>query len=100
MYLHGFTILFDYFPFGSGLASFASFPSAENYSSLYYEYGLNNIGGLSPDMPDFICDAFYPTLAQFGIIGVILFITFWVYTYRFLRMMIRKTRYYTSINSQ
>ena len=41
-------------------------------------------------MPDFICDAFYPTLAQFGIIGVILFITFWVYTYRFLRMMIRK----------
>lgn len=68
MYLHGFTILFDYFPFGSGLASFASFPSAENYSSLYYEYGLNNIGGLSPDMPDFICDAFYPTLAQFGII--------------------------------
>ncbi|WP_304610040.1 O-antigen ligase family protein [Muribaculum intestinale] len=90
MYLHGFTILFDYFPFGSGLASFASFPSAENYSSLYYEYGLNNIHGLSPDMPDFICDAFYPTLAQFGIIGVILFITFWVYTYRFLRMMIRK----------
>ena len=90
MYLHGVTILFDYFPFGSGLASFASFPSAENYSSLYYEYGLNNIHGLSPDMPDFICDAFYPTLAQFGIIGVILFIAFWVYTYRFLRTMIRK----------
>ena len=25
----------------------------------------------------FICDAFYPTLAQFGVVGIILFYLFW-----------------------
>lgn len=89
MYLTSFIILFDYFPFGSGLASFASYASAENYSTLYYDYGLNIIWGLSPEKPDFICDAFYPTLAQFGVVGTILFIYFWVYIYSFLKALIR-----------
>ncbi len=89
LYVTSFFILCDYFPFGSGLASFASFASAENYSQLYYEYGLNYIWGLSPSMPDFICDAFYPSLAQFGFVGIILFIYFWTYTYGYLRVLIR-----------
>ena len=33
--------------------------------------------GLSKEMPTFICDAFYPELAQFGVVGVILYFTFW-----------------------
>ncbi len=89
MYLTSFIILMDYFPFGSGLASFASYASSESYSSLYYDYGLNIIWGLSPEKPDFICDAFYPTLAQFGVVGIILFIYFWVYIYSFLKALIR-----------
>lgn len=82
-------ILCDYFPFGTGLASFASFPSAENYSQLYYEYNLDKIWGLSPTMPDFICDAYYPLLAQFGIVGVILFVYYWIYVYRYIKILLR-----------
>lgn len=89
LYITGYLILFDYFPFGPGLASFASYPSQANYSNVYYEYGINNVWGLSPAMPEFICDAYYPSLAQVGIVGLILFIWFWVYAYSFIRVMIR-----------
>lgn len=71
-------ILCDYFPFGCGLGSFGTFASAEYYSPIYEAYGLNHIWGLSKDMPIFICDAFYPELAQFGVVGIILYIIFWV----------------------
>lgn len=89
LYVTSGIILYDYFPLGTGLASFASFPSAENYSKLYYEYGLDKIWGLSPTMPDFICDAYYPLLAQFGIVGVILFIYFWIYVYGYIKILLR-----------
>ena len=77
LYITGGQILLDYFPFGSGLASFASFASATNYSTLYYEYGIDKVWGLSPAYSEFICDAYYPTLCQFGIVGVGIFIYFW-----------------------
>lgn len=89
LYATGGMIVYDYFPFGSGLASFASYGSMANYSNLYYEYGIDKIYGLSPQMPDFICDAFYPSLAQFGIVGIALFIYFWIYIYGYLRSVIR-----------
>lgn len=95
LYTTAWMVLWDYFPFGSGLASLASNSSAEWYSNLYYEYGINNVHGLSPNAPGFICDAFYPTIAQLGIIGLFLFVWYWIYTYNFLRTLIRKsyTRY-------
>lgn len=89
LYLTGWMILWDHFPFGTGLASFASFPSAESYSMVYYEYGINNVHGLSERFNAFICDAYYPSLAQYGFVGLILFIWFWVYAYNFLRTLIR-----------
>lgn len=90
LYITGFMILIDHFPFGSGLASFASSTSAENYSNVYYEYGINTVHGLAPNSDaGFFCDAFYPSLAQFGMMGVILFIYFWIYAYSFLRILIR-----------
>lgn len=90
LYLTGIQILFDYFPFGSGLASFATYASSVSYSPTYYEYGIHTVHGLSPNGEfNFICDAFYPSLAQFGIIGVYLFVYFWVYIYRYLRTLIR-----------
>ena len=80
MYATGALILVDYFPFGTGLASFGSYAS-QNYSDVYYEYGIDKVFGLSPQMPDFICDALYPSLAQFGVIGVILFFGMFVWIY-------------------
>lgn len=73
-------ILWDYFPFGPGMGTFACNAAWKYYSPLYYEYHLNNIWGLGGNqLKDgmFICDAFYPTLAQFGVAGVILFYVFW-----------------------
>lgn len=90
MYLTGGQIMADYFPFGTGLASFGSAASSLNYSQVYFEYGLHNVHGISwRSEENFICDSFYPSLAQFGVVGLILFIWFWFYAYHFLRVMIR-----------
>lgn len=70
-------ILWDYFPFGSGMGSFACNGAMKYYSPLYYKYQLNYIWGLNPKSPFFIADAFYPTLAQFGIVGIFFFYQFW-----------------------
>jgi len=80
-------VLIDFPLFGSGLASFASFASASPYSTLYERYGLNHVWGLSESMPDFISDAYYASLAQFGIVGIILFVWFWTHIYRHLRVL-------------
>lgn len=69
-------ILKDYFPFGPGMGTFACNGAWKYYSPLYYKYHLNHIWGLD-EGGGFICDAYYPTLAQFGVVGVALFIAFW-----------------------
>ena len=74
-------IIADYTLLGSGLASFATYASSANYSGLYYEYGIDKVYGLSEAMPDYITDAYYPSLAQFGVVGIILFIAFWRWVY-------------------
>lgn len=72
------TIIFkDYIPFGSGLGTFATNAAAEYYSPLYYKYNLSNVWGLSPDFNVFVADAFYPTLAEFGLVGLFFFFIFW-----------------------
>lgn len=70
-------IMFDYIPFGSGLGTFATNAAAVYYSPLYYKYGLNEVWGLSEDFNSFIADAYYPTLAEYGLVGVFLFLVFW-----------------------
>lgn len=79
-------VLIDFPLFGSGFASFASFASASPYSTLYEQYGLDRVWGLSKDFPAFVSDAYYASLAQFGIVGIILFVWFWVHIYRYLRV--------------
>ncbi len=77
------TIIFsDYVPFGSGLASFGTNAAAVYYSPLYYKYNLDNIWGLYPDNPMFLADAFYPTLAQYGLVGLFFFLWFWIRRYQ------------------
>ena len=69
-------ILWDYLPLGSGMGTFACNGAWKYYSPLYYKYNLNVIWGLD-EGGGFICDAYYPTLAQFGIVGVFFFCWFW-----------------------
>ena len=77
-YETGMTIMFrDYIPFGSGLGSFGTAAAAKEYSPLYYKYQLDNVWGLNPENPMFLADAFYPTLAEFGLVGLFFFLWFW-----------------------
>lgn len=104
LYLTGFQILIDYFPFGSGLASIGTAGSILDYSKTYYEYGIDKVFGLSPNAESsFAMDTFYPVLAEFGVVGMVLFIFFWVWAYGALRKMIRcnprKYKYYLAIGA-
>ena len=72
-------VLYDYFPFGPGLGTFGTSASAKTYySPLYYKYDLANIWGMAPsDRGAFNADSFYPSLAQFGFVGIFFFLVFW-----------------------
>lgn len=77
-YETGMKIMFkDYIPFGSGLGSFGTSAAAKEYSPLYYDYKLDMVWGLDPSNPMFLADAFYPTLAEYGIVGLFFFLWFW-----------------------
>lgn len=69
-------ILWDYFPLGSGMGTFACNGAWRYYSPLYHEYNLDTVWGLDKG-GGFIADAYYPTLAQFGVVGVFFFCWFW-----------------------
>lgn len=80
LYITSLDVFKDFFPLGPGFGTFATDSAAKYYSPLNYHYGLNNIYGLNPDDDvtgtSFYSDTFYPLLAQFGIIGAILFFLF------------------------
>lgn len=90
MMLASVRILGDYLPFGSGLASFGTFASGESYSAIYAQYGLDHLWGLTKENPMFICDAFYPELAQFGVVGVALYLLFWYLCLRRTPVLLRQ----------
>ena len=92
LYMTMFFILLDYPLLGSGLASFATHSSSPHvhYSDLYHQYGIDVVYGLSPAMPDFINDAFFAQFAQFGIIGIVLFIYYWKWIYGKLRLKLHE----------
>ena len=77
-YKTGLLIMKDYFPFGSGLGTFASAAAAKEYSPLYYKYKIDDIWGLTPENPMFLADTFYPIVySQFGFFGALMFLWFW-----------------------
>ena len=80
MYITSLKVFEDYFPLGPGFGTFGTDSAAKFYSPLNYHYGLNSIYGLNPDDDTagttFYSDTFYPLLAQFGVIGVVLFFLF------------------------
>lgn len=81
LYKTSFDVFKDYFPFGSGFASFASFPSGVYYSNIYEKYNIDWVVGINKHNYSYIADTYYPCLAQFGVIGVILFLSFFIYIY-------------------
>ena len=91
LYSGSLLVFADYPILGSGLASYATFSSSTGvqYSSLYHDYGISIVYGLSPEYDAFICDTFYPELAQFGLVGVFFFLTFCWWIWRKNRLILR-----------
>lgn len=82
LYTTSVEVFTDYFPFGSGFASFASYSSGVYYSDIYSKYGIENIKGISKNNYSYIADTYYPCLAQFGVVGVLLYLLFFIYIIR------------------
>lgn len=65
----------DYFPIGTGFATYGSYFSGVSYSPIYNIYGLDKVYGLAKDKTYFISDSFWPMIiGQFGIISTILYV--------------------------
>lgn len=65
----------DYFPLGSGLATFGTSSSGKYYSKAYIKYNLNNRWGFTEKNYAYIGDGGWATIiAQFGWLGTALFI--------------------------
>ena len=77
LYYFSVDVFRDYFPFGSGFATYATYTSGEYYSHIYNDLGMDILFGLTKNDPRFIADTYYPALAQFGIVGFSLFFLFW-----------------------
>ena len=82
LYITSGSVFMDYFPFGSGLASCATYFSGEYYSKIYSEYDIENYWGISEDYNSFIADTFYPSLAQLGVVGIVLYIGFFYWVFK------------------
>ena len=63
-------IIWDYFPFGPGMGTWGCAAAADYYSPLLYKYHMSRVWGCDPTNPMFVADAFYPTLAQLGVVGL------------------------------
>ena len=60
------------FPFGSGFGTFGSRMAQLHYSPLYYKYNMMTMLVLSPTLPAYACDTFYPViLAESGWLGFV-----------------------------
>ena len=77
LYYFSVSVFMEYIPFGSGFASYATYASGVYYSPIYDKLYMNNLYGLTKADPKFISDTYYPALAQFGVVGVVLFFLFW-----------------------
>jgi hypothetical protein len=85
MYLACFNISTDYFPFGSGMGTFASLSSiAGQYSKIYYDYGVAYIGMNNPEDvangKHTLLDTYWPHIfGELGLFGTILFLFLWFF---------------------
>ncbi|MFT8348181.1 hypothetical protein [Clostridium saccharoperbutylacetonicum] len=75
LYIVGFKLASDHFPFGAGFGTFASYLSGQYYSPVYDMYSISTVIGLTRDMYDYMADTFWPYIyGQFGFVGFLLFV--------------------------
>ncbi len=79
----------DFFPWGTGFGTYASFFSGEYYSWVYAKYGIDKVWGITADNPAFIADQFWPmVLGQFGYFGLLAYMLIMVaFIFLFLKLL-------------
>ncbi|MCI2068510.1 MAG: hypothetical protein LKJ88_02925 [Bacilli bacterium] len=83
----GFITGINYFPLGSGFSTYGTYTAFSDYSTLYYQYGFDQLNGLNPYDGSFLNDNYFPMIvAQFGLFGLLnmlfLFFTFFQQSYK------------------
>lgn len=91
LYVAGFKIAKDYFPFGCGQGTFGSYPVGKSYSDIYYKYKLEKVHGIEPfsvgKIPNFFFDTYWShILGEMGFIATFFYLWLWF----FPLIMIRK----------
>ncbi len=82
LYLTGWRIAEDHFPFGVGFGRFGGYVSQIRYSPVYDQYGLSSVYGLTRDTPTYMQDTYWPHIVgEAGVVGALvlaaLFIQLW-----------------------
>lgn len=85
---NGIKLFVEYFPFGSGFATFGSAMASKAYSPIYSNLGYSMLYGMGPnDTLSFLSDNFVSAIiAQLGFLGNLVFIILCIYI---LMLMIR-----------
>lgn len=95
LYIVGFYLMRDCFPFGSGFGTFASSISGQYYSNVYGKYNISNVNGLIRGETNYIADTFPPYIyGQFGILGAVMYVLLIV---QFIKVQIREIKVYDKI---
>ncbi|MGM0877131.1 MAG: hypothetical protein ACQEWV_20905 [Bacillota bacterium] len=80
LYIVGYQIAMNEFPFGVGFGRYGGFIARTNYSPVYYEYGLDRVYGLRPDDPKWATDTYWPhIIGEIGLLGGIVLLAVFVY---------------------
>jgi hypothetical protein len=68
-------LMINHFPLGTGFGTFATVAARDYYSPLYTNLGYQAYRGMNSIDTMFLSDSFWPSIiAQFGIMGIILFV--------------------------
>lgn len=83
----------DYFPVGTGFATFGSEMSkAYNYSQVYVLYGLNLIRGLNREYTAYVTDNYWPMIiGQFGLVVAVLFLFYYFNLFKKINKNTKRT---------
>ena len=88
------TLANDFFPLGTGYGTFGSNIAAEHYSPLYVAMGYSALPGASRENNSLLSDSFWPIIiAQFGWMGLLLFVCFLIGLIRKIFELYKINRY-------
>ena len=97
--VNSFKIANDYFPFGTGFATYGSHMSGIYYSPVYGMYKINKVYGMTQKNISFISDTFWPMiLGQLGYCGLFLYLyaIYIIYKEIKLEFNLKNNKYYIS----